>query len=98
MKVLATDGLSQSGINKLKDAGFDVSDRITIMLHASDEVSDAATAHRNYICEQTLGDALTIGTMPDNVITSTHHINNDDVVISCNNDSTKCKIHYNNEV
>jgi len=25
MKVLATDGLSQSGINKLKDAGFDVS-------------------------------------------------------------------------
>jgi isoleucyl-tRNA synthetase len=44
-----------------KDAGLDVSDRITLCVSATPEIEAAAGQFRDYICEQTQTDTLTFG-------------------------------------
>jgi isoleucyl-tRNA synthetase len=55
---LTREGLAREFVNKVqnmrKDAGLDVSQRIRVSFAADDEVASAVSAHREYVCAETL--------------------------------------------
>jgi isoleucyl-tRNA synthetase len=55
---LRQEGLAREFINKIqnlrKDSGFEVTDRIAIKIERHNEINDAVSNHKSYICAQTL--------------------------------------------
>ncbi|MER7011277.1 isoleucine--tRNA ligase [Saccharopolyspora sp. NPDC000359] len=62
---LAAEGVARDVVRVVqqarKDAGFEVSDRITVTVSAPEEVLSAVTAHREFIAAETLADAVEPG-------------------------------------
>ncbi len=59
---LAREGLARELVSRIqnlrKDSGLEVTDRIDVLLQATDDVRAAVEAHRSYIKEETLADSL----------------------------------------
>ena len=51
--------------NMRKEAGFDVSDRITVGVQGDDHLESAAAAHREYLAGEVLAEDVVIGTIPE---------------------------------
>ena len=51
--------------NMRKEAGFDVSDRITVGVQGDDHLASAAAAHREYLAGEVLAEDVVIGTIPE---------------------------------
>jgi isoleucyl-tRNA synthetase len=51
--------------NMRKDAGLDVSDRITVGVEGDDGLEAAVTAHRDYVAGEVLAEDVVIGSIPD---------------------------------
>ncbi|KAA5831149.1 isoleucine--tRNA ligase [Saccharopolyspora hirsuta] len=62
---LAAEGVARDVVRVVqqarKDAGFEVSDRITVTVSAPEEVLSAVAAHREFIAAETLADAVESG-------------------------------------
>jgi len=62
---LEAEGLARDAVRIVqmarREAGLQVSDRVTLALEASEEVARALETHRAYLLEQTLADALRLG-------------------------------------
>jgi isoleucyl-tRNA synthetase len=62
---LAAEGLARDVIRVVqqarREAGLDVSDRVSVVLEASDEVAAAARAHAQFVAKETLATAVTYG-------------------------------------
>ncbi|MBQ7222799.1 MAG: isoleucine--tRNA ligase [Bacteroidales bacterium] len=70
LDVTVTDDLRREGVarelinriqNLRKDSGFEVTDRVAIMIENKPEVVDSLSKYRDYVCEQTLGVSLDFG-------------------------------------
>ena len=63
-EALAREGLAREIVKRIqetrKKSGFKVADRIKITLTGSSDVLEAATEHKAYICDETLGLELTL--------------------------------------
>jgi isoleucyl-tRNA synthetase/very-short-patch-repair endonuclease/RimJ/RimL family protein N-acetyltransferase len=79
-----SDALTQEGIARdivrlvqqsRKEAGFDVGDRIELVVEAVDDVAVAASAFAAYICEQTLSTSLHVGSASASRHPSEHELN-----------------------
>ncbi|MBS10087.1 MAG: isoleucine--tRNA ligase [Gemmatimonadetes bacterium] len=51
--------------NMRKDAGFDVSDRISVGIQGEDGLESAAKAHRDYVAGEVLAEDVVIGSIPE---------------------------------
>lgn len=75
---LEREGLARDIIRLIqqtrKDADFNVSDHITLMLDATGALAEAVTAHKAMICEETLTDALTVGPATQAEYTGKHDL------------------------
>ncbi|RCW43262.1 isoleucyl-tRNA synthetase [Halopolyspora algeriensis] len=62
---LAAEGMARDVVRVVqqarREAGLDVSDRVTVTVAAPDEVLDAIAAHRTFIAGETLADAVEAG-------------------------------------
>ena len=61
---LISEGLAREVVNRVqklrKDLGFDVTDRIEIILSAEEKLAAAINNNLNYICSETLADEIRI--------------------------------------
>ena len=61
---LISEGLAREVVNRVqklrKDLGFDVTDRIEIILSAEEKLASAINNNLNYICSETLADEIRI--------------------------------------
>ncbi|TAF38314.1 MAG: isoleucine--tRNA ligase [Alphaproteobacteria bacterium] len=64
-----------------KDAGFDVSDRISIHLHAEQHIVQALQQFVDYFCDQTLCVGIEYNAIPCAGHKSTHHVMNSEVTL-----------------
>jgi isoleucyl-tRNA synthetase len=66
---LAAEGLARDVVRAIqqarREAGLDVSDRITVVIEASPEVSAAVAAHRDFVAAETLANSVTDGDAGD---------------------------------
>ena len=67
LDITVTDALRREGVarelinriqNLRKDSGFEVTDRIDIVIESRPEIEEALSSHGGYICEQTLADSV----------------------------------------
>jgi isoleucyl-tRNA synthetase len=62
---LAAEGVARDVVRVIqqarRDAGFDVSDRVTVVLDASDSVGAAVAAHEEFVSAETLANSVTKG-------------------------------------
>lgn len=75
LDITLTDELRNEGIarelikriqNIRKSSGFEITDRITVVLSSQEQTDKAVAAYRDYICGQVLADALTVADTVDN--------------------------------
>jgi len=66
---LAAEGLARDVVRVVqmarRDAGLDVSDRITVVVDAAADVVAAVEAHRAFVAGETLADEVTFGVAED---------------------------------
>jgi isoleucyl-tRNA synthetase len=66
---LSAEGLARDVVRVVqlarRDAALDVSDRITVVVDAADDVVAAVEAHRAFVAGETLADEVTFGAAPD---------------------------------
>ena len=82
---LIREGLAREFVRRVqtlrKDAGFEISDRITIRYQASDRLRDAVQAHAGAIRAETLADALREGLSEDGAYSDTFEFDGERVTI-----------------
>lgn len=64
-----------------KDADLDISDRISLTLHASAEVQEAVREHAAYICDQTLASAIAYGEPQNTAFRFDHQLDDQPISI-----------------
>ena len=69
---LRKEGLARELINRIqnfrKESGFDVIDRISIVLETTDATKGAVEANREFICTEVLADSISFDTLIDNAL------------------------------
>jgi isoleucyl-tRNA synthetase len=80
---LRYEGIAREFVNRIqnirKDNGFDVTDKITVLIEDNDFISEAIKRHATYIGSQTLATEVTLsGSFPDN---NTREVDIDDVIV-----------------
>ncbi|MFV0468926.1 MAG: class I tRNA ligase family protein, partial [Dysgonomonas sp.] len=86
LDITVTDDLKKEGIarelvnriqNLRKSSGFDITDRIFVLISRNEQISDAVTEYHNYIAAQTLADKIELA---DN-ITDGYEVDMDDYTL-----------------
>ena len=82
---LEQEGLARDVVravqNARKEADLVVTDRIELSIDGPDAVTAAVQAHEAYVADQVLGTSITIGSAPEDAITSTSAVTGGDVTI-----------------
>ncbi|HWQ83877.1 MAG TPA: class I tRNA ligase family protein, partial [Anaerolineales bacterium] len=82
---LKAEGLAREIVRRLqamrKDAGFDISDRITAYYQAGPEVGEVFQKWQKYIMAETLSTALLAGAAPQDAYTETQKVDGDSLVL-----------------
>lgn len=69
---LRKEGLARELINRVqnfrKEAGFDVTDRISIVLETTDALKGAVEANREFICNEVLADSISFAAIAENAL------------------------------
>ena len=81
---LRYEGIAREFVNRIqnirKENGYDVTDKITVLIEDNEFVREAVKRHASYIASQTLATAVTlVNSFPDN---STREVEIDDVIVS----------------
>lgn len=67
-EALRNEGIGREFVNRIqnlrKDSGFEVTDRITLDVHASSDIQSALEAMRSYVQDETLCQSLTFSSQP----------------------------------
>jgi isoleucyl-tRNA synthetase len=70
---LAAEGLARDVVRVVqqarREAGLDVSDRITVVVDAPDEVADAVRAHERFVAGEVLAESVSFGDPGDGAFT-----------------------------
>ncbi len=84
---LIEEGIAREFVNRIqnirKDSGFDVTDKINIIIQSHSELDIALNNYRDYICSQTLGNSIKIDEKLEQ---------NNSVVVEVNNFETMLRI------
>lgn len=90
--VLVEEGIAREFINRIqnirKDSGFDVTDKINIIIQSNSELDSAINNFSDYICSQTLGNSIKIVEKMEQNNSITVEVNNLETVLyieKCNN-------------
>ena len=80
---LRYEGIAREFVNRIqnirKENGFDVTDKITVLIEDHEFVREAVKRHASYIASQTLATAVTpVNSLPDN---STKEVDIEEVVV-----------------
>ncbi|MCO5259829.1 MAG: isoleucine--tRNA ligase [Crocinitomicaceae bacterium] len=71
-EVLKQEGIAREFVNRIqnlrKDAGFDVTDKITISVESTSEIIDAITTNKAYICNEVLANDIRFENVNGNAI------------------------------
>jgi len=82
---LRAEGLAREAINRIqnmrKDAGYDVTDRISIVVHATGTMAEAMSQHGDWIRNETLGVELDLAPEPTGDLVSEFDINSEKLTI-----------------
>ncbi|MBN2778519.1 MAG: isoleucine--tRNA ligase [Bacteroidales bacterium] len=89
---LIEEGIAREFVNRIqnlrKDSGFDVTDKIDIIIQSHTELDTAINSYREYICSQTLGNSINIVKKMEQNNSITVEVNNfetDLLIEKCNN-------------
>jgi isoleucyl-tRNA synthetase len=78
---LRQEGVARELINRIqnirKESGFDVTDRINVIMEKHDVINDAVVTHTNYIGSQTLADNIELTDKLDNNLSKRIDIDED---------------------